>query len=328
MVRRSHMTNPILQCGKNLNFKPRRPWPSALPAFAWKGELISGFERSTGLDLQLAQKATLVEAVKAAHPELSLPELARFTRALRVLWPDLFKEVREHLFKEYSLRWSERLEATLNVIASAPESFQDWASERDLGAREFSALLALPNPLEFHPFLEAMTHLDLTRSAGARALELGAELFMMGRPLNDLLPSGGDGDSYLRQLERWRRPVASGTDEQWRETVRQWPWPAQTKASWQRFGDQSGLEVSIRSTSRRNFARSLKDSSPLATRGMQLDRFDRVYIHEDSRGSALAGRVLELFPPQKIEFVKERPFPEAEANCRRGNLPVRRDICF
>lgn len=252
------MTNPFAQCGKSLNFKPRRPWPQALPAFAWRGELISGFERSVGLDLHSTQRATFVEAFKAVHPELALPELARLARALRVLWPDLFIEIREQLFREYSLRWSDRLEQTLNIVASSPEAFQEWAAEKDLGPREFSVLLALPAPLEFHPFLEAMTHLDLSRSEGARAMELGAELFMMGRPLNDLLPSGGDGASYLKQLERWRRPTSLGVDEQWREAVRLWPWPAQTKGTWQRFGDQSGLEVSIRSFSPEEFRKKLE----------------------------------------------------------------------
>lgn len=37
-------------------------------------------------------------------------------------------------------------------------------------------------------------------------------------------------------------------------------------------------------------------------------KFDRVYVHEDSRGSALAQRVHEIFPSEKIEFVSERPF--------------------
>jgi len=41
-------------------------------------------------------------------------------------------------------------------------------------------------------------------------------------------------------------------------------------------------------------------------------KFDRVYIHEDSRASALASRVREVFAPEKIEFVTSRPFPKVE----------------
>jgi hypothetical protein len=103
-----------------------------------------------------------------------------------------------------------------------------------------------------------LARLDLSRSEGVRAMELGAELFMMGRPLNDILPSGDDGAAYLKRLEKWRRPNSLGRDEQWRETVKQWPWPSQVQGKWQRFGDQSGLEVNIRSTSPEDFHRKLE----------------------------------------------------------------------
>jgi spore photoproduct lyase len=43
-----------------------------------------------------------------------------------------------------------------------------------------------------------------------------------------------------------------------------------------------------------------------------MHAFDRVFIQEDSRGSRLALRVLEFFSPEKIEWVRERPFPESQ----------------
>lgn len=250
----------IPQCGKNLNFRPLADWPNALPAFAWRGELLTAFARETGtaVDLFETQRATLVEAVKASYPELSLSELARFAFALEQTWPELFLEVREPLFQAYAFRWSERLESTLHILRLTPAEFQDWVSEKDLGPRELSVLLALPAPGEFHPFLRAMTSVPLSRSEGTRVMEVGAELFMTGRPLNDLLPSGTDGSAYLRQLEKWRRPNSLGMDDQWRETVKLWPWPSQVQGKWQRFGDQSGLDVSIRSTSPDDFRKKLK----------------------------------------------------------------------
>ncbi len=39
-----------------------------------------------------------------------------------------------------------------------------------------------------------------------------------------------------------------------------------------------------------------------------ISKFDRIYIHDDSRGSKLAARALEIFPSEKIDFVTERPF--------------------
>jgi len=253
-------TTSIAQCGKDLDFQPRRQWPAALPAYAWRGQLLCGFGRESGMALDLfeLQRAPLIEALKAVHPKLALCELARLSSALERTWPEMFMELREGLFQEYALRWSERLEQTLRLLKDTPPSFQEWTGEKDLGARDLSVLLALTAPREFDPFLEALPRLNLSRAEGVRAMELGAELFMMGRPLNDILPSGDQGATYLRQLEKWRRPNSSGQDEQWRETVKHWPWPSQVQGKWQRFGDQSGLEVNIRSTSPEDFHKKLE----------------------------------------------------------------------
>lgn len=44
------------------------------------------------------------------------------------------------------------------------------------------------------------------------------------------------------------------------------------------------------------------------------NKFDRVFIHHDSRGSALAQRALEIFAPDKIEWVDRRPFSETSGD--------------
>jgi hypothetical protein len=251
---------PIVQCGSSLDFKPVSPWPTALPALAWRGELLSGFQRKSGVavDLFETQAATFTEALKATYPELNICELARLAFSLKKTWPELFVEVRQPLFQAYGFRWAERLEQTLNVLKDTPENFQAWAGEKDLGPRDLSVLLALPSIGEFYPFLSALTELSLSRIEGVRAMEIGAELFMMGRPLNDILPSGHNGTTYLAQLEKWRRPNSSSADDQWRETVKTWPWPSQVQGKWQRFGDQSGLDVNIRSTSPSDFRKKLE----------------------------------------------------------------------
>lgn len=43
-----------------------------------------------------------------------------------------------------------------------------------------------------------------------------------------------------------------------------------------------------------------------------IEKFERIYIHEDSRASSLAARFLQLFPSEKIEFVNSRPLAETE----------------
>lgn len=51
-----------------------------------------------------------------------------------------------------------------------------------------------------------------------------------------------------------------------------------------------------------------------------ISKFDRVYIHEDSRESALVERVLGLFPSEKIEFVRERPFAGVSGELSAGEF--------
>lgn len=44
------------------------------------------------------------------------------------------------------------------------------------------------------------------------------------------------------------------------------------------------------------------------------NKFDRVFIHHDSRGSVLAQRALEIFDTNKIEWVDRRPFSETSGD--------------
>lgn len=250
----------ISQCDKDLDFQPRSVWPAAMPALAWKGQLLGGFSRSIGaaVDLFEIHRAPLLESLKACYPELGLAEIARLSRRLAKVWPETFQELRSGFFLEYGLRGGERLEQTLEMLVQAPPEFQEWVDAKKCGPRDLSPLLALKDMPAFSPFLSAMTTIGLSRAEGARALELGVELFLMGRPLSDILPTQDSGVQYLRQLEKWRRPETLSGDEQWRDTVSRWPWPAQVQASWQRFGDQSGLEVKLRATSPQDFNKKLE----------------------------------------------------------------------
>lgn len=251
----------VTQCDRSLSFQPVRTWPEVLPAIAWKGELVCGFERKSGaaVDVFETGRAGLIETLKAVYPELGLAETARLSVRLASSLPEIYQELREPFFRAYGLRWNDRLGELFNLLVVAPVSFQAWVDERSVSPRDLSPLLALcENARAFFPFLEAMTEMKFSRTDGVRALELGAELFLMGRPLSDLLPSSSDGSRYLGQLEKWRRPQAGEADQTWRSDVKNWPWPAQVQGEWQRFGDQSGLEVKIRATNAEDFNRKLE----------------------------------------------------------------------
>lgn len=255
----------ITQRDIGLDFQPRKGWPEAFPAFAWRGQLLTGFTRteSVVIDLFELRQGTLIECLLSCYPELGLAELARLSTNLHSVWPETFLDIREGLYRAYGLKWSERLEDTFKVLSQLPLKFQEWVDVKKLGARDLSPLLALDDAKTFTPFLQALADLEISRHEGVKALELGTELFLMGRPLNDILPTQKNGTVYLRQLEKWRKPNALQGDEQWQEEVTKWPWPAHVQAQWQRFGDQSGLEIKIRTTSPEDFHKKLKQMSSI-----------------------------------------------------------------
>jgi hypothetical protein len=258
MVVRPMLLKPFMQCSKDLNFSPRRTWPKALPAIAWRGALVCAFDRTGGLAVDHIESddESLVNLLTACHPELGLSELARLDRRLN---PKLATGTRESLFAHYGLRWCDRLEQTLAILMETPVTYQDFADNKSFSVRDHAPLLSLPNPPSFAPFLEALAGLNPSKSESARMLELGVELFLLGRPLGDLLPGNPQDVSYLRRLEQWRQPRALTRDEEWKVSVASWPWPAQVRGQWQRFGDQAGLEIKIRTTSPEDLDRKLRN---------------------------------------------------------------------
>jgi hypothetical protein len=257
MVVRRMVIKPITQCYRELDFQPRTTWPTVLPAFAWRGYLLCGFERRSGDAVELAT-SSLVDVLLSVYPELGLAEMARFSALMERAMPELYLELREAMFSAYGWRWCDRLAQTMILLRSLPFKFQSWVDEKKVSARDLAPLLALPNRDEFQPFVTALVQLPVSKSEGVRALELGVELFLMGRPMNDILPSTDVPSAYLHRLERWRRPLSGEHDELWKSDVAQWPWPAHVHGQWQRFGDQAGLEIKIRTTSPQDLSKKLE----------------------------------------------------------------------
>ncbi len=227
---------------------------------AWKGLLLAGFNRREGMavDLYAQNGCTWLEAMTACYPTLGLSEMARLWRQVNMSQPTLAQEFGTGLFAEMGLRRCERLEETLRALLATPVEFQTWVDDKKVGARELAPLLALPSVATLAPFLSALVAFSFSKSQAIQCLEWVVELLLLGRPLNDLLPSTDNGEAYLRRLESWRKPRAMATDEEWRKTVTEWPWPAQVQGHWQRFGDQVGLEIKIRTTSPQDFDKKLE----------------------------------------------------------------------
>lgn len=231
---------------------------------SWQGLLLAGFDRTdTALDLWESRHCTWLEAVTACHPELGLGELTRLYFALEKARPELAKEFASPLFLAYGLRFSDRLLETLQRLHVAPREFQNMVDEKKWGVRDLAPLLAVKDTHEIKPFLLALSDVEISKSSAALALELVIELYLMGRPLNDLLPTSNDGSAYIKRLQQWRKPRTALTDEQWSRTVSEFPWPSQVQGSWQRFGDQAGIEIKIRTFSPQDLDKKLEKLSAI-----------------------------------------------------------------
>jgi hypothetical protein len=257
----------IAQCDKDLDFKPRRAWPAALPAFAWQNQLLTGFERVEGnaLDLSARGGCSLREVFRSCYSDLQLAELARLVQRWQQ-WqnsqrqPTLEATELAQLTEGSGWGWSERLRTTLAYIVETPAAFQNWIDDKKVGPRDLSPLLAVETEKlpALYPFLEKVVELPLSKMEGCQALEWGVELWLLGKPLAELLPSPASSsaetdkrqaESYLKRLRSLRLPVSMASDEEWRKRVVQFPWPSRVHGTWARWGDQTGLEIRLRAHS-------------------------------------------------------------------------------
>lgn len=238
----------ISQCAKSLDFEPRQSWPHALPAMSWKGLLLCGFERIGGgvVDLFSTQNVSLKEALIACHPKLGLGEISRLSQKLAAHDQALFDQTMEGLLHHYQLRWNDRLKVTLDKLVLTPKEFQHWVDDKSVAARDLAPLLAVDKIDSLNDFIIALTRLPISKSEGILALELAVDLFLMGTPINDLMPTDSKPALWLEKLQVLRKPEAAQKDLEMREKVSRLAWPANVQAQWVRQGDESGIEIKLR----------------------------------------------------------------------------------
>lgn len=198
---------------------------------------------------------TLPDALIHFFPQLKLSELGRLSH----FWKDLQEQVQsseadltlEAVFKHYGLRWTENLNKTLSALRATPQAFQTWVDQRQLSPHELSPLLSISAFENLQMFLSALGQSMATRQAGSKILELGIELFLMDRATEaEVLPKDNeDAVQWSQRLTKLRYPNTVLSDETHSEKLKNLSLPKEVKASWVRFGDRSGVELKVFSTS-------------------------------------------------------------------------------
>lgn len=227
---------------------------------AWNYHLLSGFRRDEGMVFDISSTASsFIEAFQSCHPDLTLPELARFYTAIKNVKSLIEDEDSwSQFFSFYQLRYQESLIKILEKVCQCPLSFQNWLSEKQFGARELEVLNAVAVG-DINPLLQVWNTKELSKSEGSLALEYAVELFLLGKTWSEILPEQDlKSKAFLQHLKSMRYPETTAKDESRKKGLRALPWPTQIQANWSRQGDQAGIEIRFRVSSLNDFNKKLK----------------------------------------------------------------------
>ncbi len=187
----------------------------------------------------------LAQVIFELYGKLTLSELARlWSKSHGVFGADWRTHLFEHLLTLQEMRLSETLCETFEALAATPLSFQNWVSEKGLGARELS-VLKTSDLIQVAKILEKIVELSFSKSQGAQVLEMALELHQQGHSSESLLSLATHGDFWMKSLERLYRPMTSARDEKFGSVVQQLPWPQYLQARAQRDGDRLQIEVKL-----------------------------------------------------------------------------------
>jgi hypothetical protein len=257
----------VEQCLKDLNFGPMTPWPKHLPAMAWSGQLLCGFEQPDGAVVELARQGTLAELADQLHaiyPKLTLAELARLRRC-ETLTPVATGLV-SHLIELQGWRLTRDLERVLVALVETPAAFQIWTSRRELGVRDLQILNVVPTLSQVNPLLEELGRRQPSKSTGTQILETTIELMMIeGTPPHLPLAQQSD-EAWYEHVKRRRHPETHQRDQQKIHHLVQLPWPAHVQTKWTRQGDEAGVEVRFTATSLLDYQRKIRGLAHVESR--------------------------------------------------------------
>ena len=217
----------VSQCKKNLDFKPQAPWPKSLPCFSWGDQLVCDFTappEKFAIDLK-SDETDLTSLFIDLYKSLSLAELARLIEANDRHFIFEATELNS-LIEKNSLRPSESLRELFEKLVQTPLHFQNWTSDRKLGAKELFILKALTDISEVNSLLEQIAHKGPSRQFGNQILENAIELFLMSTDLNSILCRTDETcENWCLRLEKMRNPMLTSKTQEKQKDLAHLPWP-------------------------------------------------------------------------------------------------------
>lgn len=229
---------------KDWNFSPAKSWPTALPAFAFKDQLLCAFDQKIK-NIVFLDDAELTEAFFSIYPELSFPEVARLAHRL-----PLNEIQRQKFWSHYGYHWKASLQAVADCLVQIPLETQQLFQEKKLGPQDLAPLRSLESLEPLKAFWIPLKECQASKSELIKILEWIIELHLMGVSEEQiLLPREGEqktlASAWQKHLYRLRFPKTESADEGSEKMIKSLSWPLRSEARWSRRGDLSGVELKL-----------------------------------------------------------------------------------
>jgi hypothetical protein len=242
---------PMSQCDKGLDFNPRVAWPEGLPAVAVNQVVLAGFSQSLVFNhnFDISDSEGISRLFRSLYFELSFVEMAELTRkAAKIAWFPLNLVV-----GKFGWQANESFFKTAELVRKLPSGFLSWGAEKKLSPQDLAPLLAA-SVVECKFLFHDILNLNLSRSLGVKALEMGVDLLLMGQKPEDLsqeklLPNAAKnlspGEAWVQELQKLRYPETFKRDLEAQAHMTALPWPGTSQARWLRQGDRAGIELKL-----------------------------------------------------------------------------------
>lgn len=232
----------ISRCDKSLDFRPLNVWPETLPAVAFRGFVVAGFQNSEfAFDhpLEQAEPEEIAKSFSSLYAELTTPELARLWQSSANL--DWFP--RRLVLEKYHLHVNDSSIEVLDVITKLPMSFQNFCSQKKWHVGDFQFLVSARElDLEFL-FQDVMLR-NLSKSQSTQILENLVDLLLLETEPQQLRTADNEtAEAWVTRIQKIRYPKSTADDAQAALAIKSLAWPPGTQARWVRQGDQTGLEI-------------------------------------------------------------------------------------
>jgi hypothetical protein len=170
---------------------------------AWRGFLVTGFERTEGEAVEVAEE--LGQILIDCYPTLTLPEIARLKRSLfeYVKQPE---QIWSSICLHYRLEEDAEMDEVLELLPKTPITFQDWCSQQEISGSDLYPLLKVVQDMEYptqvFPLLEKISALELDRNEFRKALLLSLRALRSGCDIEALLgDESSSKSSWLMALQ-------------------------------------------------------------------------------------------------------------------------------